>query len=1109
MSRKLINSSLRFHVAAVAVALGIVLFGLTQLRQAPVDVYPEFAPLLVEVQTEALGLSGTEVEQLITVPLEADLLNGVAWVDDIRSVSVPGLSSITLAFEPGTDLFRARQAVQERLAQAHALPNVSKPPQMLQPVSSTSRTMLIGLSSSTLSLIEISQLARWTIKPRLQGVEGVANVSSFGQRERQLQVQVDPKRLHDNGVSLLQVVETAGNALVVSPLSFLEASTPGTGGFIESPQQRLGVRHVSPIESAADLAQVAVAGRNAPAAANPAVDPPLVDEVTGEPLPPAPPPPQLRLGDVATVVEDHQPLIGDALVNNGPGLVLVVEKLRGANTVGVTEGVEDALAALRPGLRDVKIDTSIYRPADYVSASSGNVGTGLMIGLGLVILLLALVFYQWRLALVSAATILTSLMAAGSVLYLTGRTFNAMTLAGLALALGIVIDDAIAGSERVARRLREGGDRSAASTITEASAEIRGPLAYGTLFVLLPVLPLFFVGNVLGAFGRPLAVSYALAVLVSMVVALLLTPALSLLLLSKSGHAGRESALVAKVGPRYNGLLERVLSAPRRALVLVGLVALVGAVLIPQLRHAQLPALHEDDLMVDLRAAPGTSLLRMKEITSEITGQLGDLPGVRNVISHEGRAVTGDQVVDVNSAGVWVSLDEGAGYATTVEAIEEVLDGYPDLDGQVESYQQTRIAQAGFEQGDEGPEAPIAVRVYGNEQDLLAQKADEVGQELRKIDGIDDLRVELPAAEPTLEVEVNLERASQVGVKPGDVRRAAAILLAGIDVGQLFYDQKVFDVVVWGAPETRKNQDDVRALLIETPGGAQVRLDQVADVRLVNSLDVIEREGVFRRIDITAETSGRSRSDVAADVEKAIAAIDFPLEYRAELLGDFAARQADQRRALVLAAFAGLAMLLVLQACFGSWRLGTVVFLSLPIALLGGVLAALAMPGAVTIGAAAGLLAVLGIAARNGILLVKRYQQMERGEGQDFGPALVVRGARDRLLPTLLTAVATACVFAPFVVLGDRPGYELLRPMGIVVICGLVTATAVSLFLVPALYLAFAGVRSETERDVHQFEEELLLIDAAGNLAVAPNGKAVASAAGARSGTRPGAGTGA
>ncbi|MEA2844598.1 MAG: hypothetical protein QOJ69_2269, partial [Actinomycetota bacterium] len=973
MLRRAVNFSLRFRVAVVACAIGVMVFGLTQLRHAPNDVYPEFAPLSIEVQTEALGLSSAEVEQLITVPLEADLLNGVAWVEDIRSASVPGLSSIRLTFEPGTDLFRARQAVQERLAQAFAIPHVSKPPQMLQPVSSTSRTMLVGLSSATLTPIEISQLARWTIKPRLMGVEGVANVASFGQRERQLQVQVDPQRLHANGVTLLQVVETAGNALWVSPLSFLEASTPGTGGFIETPSQRLGVRHVSPIESAADLAQVAV-----------------VDKAP------------MRLGDVAQVVEDHQPLIGDALVDDGPGVVLVVEKLRDSNTVEVTEGVEAALASLRPGLRDLKIDTSVYRPADYVRASTGNVDKGLLAAMLLVIVLLAFAFYQWRLALIGVATILVSLTAAGVVLYLLGQTFNAMTLAGLAVALGIVIDDAVAGTDRVARQLRVEGDGSVLRALTESSLQVRGALAYAAVFVLLPVLPVFFLGGVFGAFGRPLAIAYGLAVIVSMVVALTLTPALSLLLLSQPAHAGHESAVVSRVGTRYGGLLGRAV-AQRTTLLVVGVLALAGIAMLPQLRHTRLPSLDEREFMVSLQTAPGTSLTRMKEVTAEVNAKVRGVDGVRNVVSHTGRAVTGDQVVDVNSSKLWVSLDGGADRHEVVADIEEVLEGYPDVEGDVESYQQARVDEAGT-----APEAPVVVRVYGNEQGVLTSKADEVGKELAKIDGIEDLQVHVPASEPTLEVEVDLDKARQVGVKPGDVRRAAAILLSGIDVGQLFYDQKVFDVVVWGAPETREHQDDLRGLLIETPDGNQVRLDQVADVRQVDSPDVIEREGVFRRIDVTANVSGRSRSDVAADVRSAIAAVDFPLEYRAELLDDSAAHEAQERRAWLLGAFAALAMLLVLQASFGSWRLGAAIFLILPLALGGGVLADLAVGGGITTGAVLGLVVVLGITARNGILLVKRYQYLERREGVPFGPALAVRGARERLAPTLMTALATA-----------------------------------------------------------------------------------------------------
>jgi Cu/Ag efflux pump CusA len=931
--------------------------------------------------------------------------------------------------------------VQERLAQAHAIPNVSKPPQMLQPVSSTSRTMMIGLSSKKLSLIDISLLARWTIKPRLMGVEGVANVATFGQRERQLQVQVDPKRLHDNGVNVLDVVETAGNALWVSPLSFLEASTPGTGGFIESPTQRLGVQHVSPIESANDLAQVAIADKGG-----------------------------MRLGDVAQVVEDHQPLIGDALVNNGPGLVMVVEKLRDANTVDVTKGVEEALTTLRPALRDLTIDTSIYRPADFIKAASHNVNTGALIGLALAILVLALAFYHWRTALISVATILVSLTAAGLVLYLRGTTFNSMVLAGLAVALGVVVDDAVTGTERVARRLRERGERPLLSTIVEASLEVRSALTYATLFILLPVVPVFFMGDLFGAFGRPLASSYALAVLVSMATALLLTPALSVLLLSKTSH--RESPLMARVGRRYDGLLHQVLATPKRAVLIFGVLALVGLATLPQLRQSKLPALHERDFLIEIEAAPGTSLVKMNQITSEVTADLQDIPGVRNVASHAGRAVTGDRVVGVNNSELWVSLRTDASYGKTVAAVKKALADYKDLDRDVLSYQQAQLQPV------KKADAPIVVRVYGNENDALADKAKELGNELSKINGIKNLHVELPVVEPTLEVEVDLNKAKEVGVKPGDVRRAAAILLSGINVGQLFYDQKVFDVTVWGAPETRQNADDIRNLLIDTPTGGQVRLADVADVRQVDSPNVIEREGVFRRIDITASVSGRGRDAVAADVKRTIERTDFPLEFRAELLGGYVENQAAQRRLLGLGAFSALAMLLLLQAAFGSWRLGAVFFLSLPVALVGGVVAALVTGGStVTIGTALGLLTVLGIAARSGILLIRRYQHLERYEGEVFGTGLVVRGARERLAPTLTTALATGLALVPFALVNSRPGYEILHPMGIVVLGGLVTATLVTLLAVPALYLNFAGTRTDTELDIRLFEEELLAVD--------------------------------
>ena len=348
MTRRVVAASLKFRLLVLVAAVGMLVVGVTTLGHAPVDTYPEFTPPSVDIQTEALGLSAAEIEQLITVPLEADLLNGVAWLQTIHSESIPGLSSIHLIFEPGTNLLKARQMVQERLNQPAAIPSVSKPPVMLPPTSSTSRVLMIGLSSDQLSLIDMGVLARWTIKPRLLGVPGVANVAIWGQRERQLQVQVDPQHLKDESVSLNQVVSTAGNSLWVSSLSFLEASSPGTGGFFDAPNQRLAVRHVSPINTAAELANVPV-------------------EPTDEkPAPKGPDGAPPRLGDVANVVEDHQPLIGDAIVNGKPGLMLVVEKLPTGNTLAVTQGVEEALDALRPGLPGLNIDTSVFRPARFI-----------------------------------------------------------------------------------------------------------------------------------------------------------------------------------------------------------------------------------------------------------------------------------------------------------------------------------------------------------------------------------------------------------------------------------------------------------------------------------------------------------------------------------------------------------------------------------------------------------------------------------------------------------------------------------------------------------------------------------------------------------------------
>jgi CzcA family heavy metal efflux pump len=1038
MIRWVVGSSLRSRGLVVVLAAALLFFGFTQLRNVPVDVLPEFSPPMVEVQTEALGLSAAEVEELITVPLEQDLLNGVAWLDTIRSESIPGLSRVELIFEPGTDLVRARQVVTERLTQSAGLPQVAKPPAMLQPLSSTSRVMMVGLSSKQVSAIQMSVLARWTIRPRLMGVPGVANVSIWGQRERQLQVQADPRRLNDAGVSVNQLVETTGNALWVSPLTFLEASTPGTGGFIDTPNQRLGIRHVLPIVTPDDLSQVIVDGAKPQGNGNP-----------------------LRIGDVAKVVEDHQPLIGDAVHGEDPSLLLVIEKFPGANTLEVTQGVEEALAAMAPGMSGIEVNANLFRPATFIERAVDNLTTALLLGALLLVLAFGLFMFEWRSALVSVAAVVLSLLAALAVLYLRDATVNAIVLAGLVMALGAIVDDAIVDVDNIARRLREhhqaGGDRPVAKVIFDAAVEVRSPIAYATVIMVVAVLPVFFLDGLTGAFLPPLVVSYLLAVAASMLVALFVTPALSLLLLSRGS---REPPLARLLQRGYQRVLAPIVSKPGRALAAgaAGLVvALLGVAMVPLLSQDLAPTFKDTDLLVRLNSAPGTSHPEMTRVTAQASRELRQLPGVRDVGAHVGRAVSSsDQIVGVDSSELWVSVDPSADYGGTVASIREVVGGYPGLDGEVLTYPKKRIDAVLGDAGD-----GLTVRVYGQDLEVLRSKAEEVRQAVAGVDGTANQQVQRLVEEPTLEIEVDLAKAQQVGIKPGDVRRAAATMLSGIQVGNLFEEQKVFDVVVWGAPEVRSSLTSVRELMVDVPGGGQVQLGEVADVRVKPALSVIRHENVSRSIDVTASVSGRSLGSVASDVEAALGNVQFPLEYHAEVLGNATDEQAAQRRTLAIAAIAALLIFLLLQAAFGSWRLATAAFMTLPMALVGGLLAVLATGGVLSLGALIGFVLVLGIAARNLVTLVSHFQHLEREEGEAFGPALVLRGALERLSPILFTAVATALVLVPLLVLGNVPGQEILQPMAVAVLGGLATATLLNLFVAPALYLRFG---SDAER---------------------------------------------
>jgi Cu/Ag efflux pump CusA len=1007
-----------------------MVFGFTQAEDVPVDALPEFSRPRVEVQTEALGLSAEEMEALITTPMEADLLNGVSWVKEIRSESIPGLSSIVLTFEKGTDIMRARQMVQERLVGITGLPSISTPPAMVNPLSSVNRCMEIGLTSKNLSLIEISVLARWVIKPRLMGVPGVANVSIWGQRERQLQVRVDPKRLRDEGVSLMQVIRTTGNALWVSHLTFLEASTPGTGGWVDTPNQRLGVRHVLPIKKAEDLGRVAIEGA-----------------------------PSKDLSDVATVVEDHQPLIGDAIVDDAPALMLVVEKFPWASTKEVTQDVEEALDTLRPGLSGLEMNSTLFRPATFLELGLLNLSTALLIGAVLMIAALFAFFYNWRVAVIGIVSILVSVIAAGTVLYACWAKINMLVVAGLIVALAVIIDDAIVSTENTVRRLRqvreENNGKSAATIILEATVEMRAPLIYATAIIVLAVMPLLFLEGVSGAFWKPLTVSYLLALLASMAAALIVTPALSLLFLRNGSPLIGDSPGIGMLRRVHHAIFGWAGSTPLLAFIVVCAVLAAGLVLVPLLRQGSLlPDFKETDLVVRWEGGSGASLPAMSRITTLVSRELRAIPGVRNVSAQQGRAIMSDKRASINSGELWVSIDPAADYDATVASVKDVVAGYPGLSPEVMTYLQAKVRDELSGTGES-----LVVRVYGEDMNMIRTKAEEMRSVMAGINGIVDAKVQYPKVEPTLEIEVDIEKANRYGLKPGDVRRAATTLTSGLLVGNLFEEQKVFEVVVWGTPEIRHSLNGIKDLLIDTPTGGHVRLKEVADVRIVPAAIVIKRDAVARYLDVTADVRGRDSAAIAADIKDGIQRVEFPLEYRAELLGEYAERLAVRERVFALFIAGSIGVFLLLQAFFRSWRLATVVFLTLPMALTGGVLAAFLSGGLLSLGSIIGFFAVSGIAVRNCILMVSRYRHLERTEDKSVSADLVQRGTSERSGTVLMAAATTALVLSPLALFGDIAGLEFVHPMAVVVLGGLVTTTLFTLAGVPAIYLLFGGKR--------------------------------------------------
>jgi CzcA family heavy metal efflux pump len=1028
MMRWIVASSLKFRYLVLASAAALVFFGVARLRHMPVDVFPEFAPPKVEVQTEGQGMSSAEVEDQITNPMELVLM-GTPELDVVRSRSVNGLSQIVLQFKRGTDVLYARQLVQERLNLAIAnLPSsATAAPVMLQPLSATSRVMKIGLSSTKYDLMDLSMIAYWTIKFRLLQVPGVANVPMWGERIKMFTIQVDPERARRHGVSMNRIHEVTSETLDFGLVPYSASAKTQTEGFIDTPNQRLPMLHVQPVIDPEDVARVPV------------------QVVNGK---------TVHLGDVANIVWDTWPLVGDAVINDGPGLMLIVEKLPWANTLEVTRGVEAALAELQPGLPGIEIDSKIFRPATYIELSIHNLDRALLIACVLVVVVLFFFLFDWRPALISVVAIPLSLMAGALVLYFRGATINTMVLAGFVIAVGVVVDDAIIDIENIVRRLRqyrkEASTKSTARIILEGSLEVRSAIIYATLIDVVALLPVFFMQGLSGAFFRPLAISYGLAVLASLLVALTVTPAMGLMLLRNAPLKEHGSPLARWLQSRYQALLARIVQVPGGVYAAVGIIAVAGVVVVPRLGQSLLPSFKERDFLMHWVTKPGTSHSEMYRITVQSSKELRAIPGVRNFGAHIGRALAGDEPYGVNFTENWISVDPKVDYDSTVHAIQATVAGYPGVQRDVQTYLKERIREVLT-----GGGHALIVRLYGQDLDILRKSSESVEAAMKGIAGVADLHVQLQTMVPFVEVKVDLAAAQRYGLKPGDVLRSANEIMSGHEVSDIHRDGWVYDVQVWSIPSVRQNLTDIRDMLIDTPEGGHVRLADVASVAVKPTPNMVQRENGARRMDVRADVEGRDLGSVATDVEAALATVKLPLGYHAELQGEWQERQAAGKGLLLLSIVAAIGILFLLETSFKSWRLGLLSFFTLPSALVGGVLAAYLGDGVLSLGALVGFLTILGIAARNGIMMINHFQHLEREEGETFGPGLVLRGARERLLPILMTTLACALALVPLVIAGSIPGHEIEHPLAVVVLGGLVTSTLLNLFVVPSLYLRF------------------------------------------------------
>lgn len=1020
MLSAIVAFSLRFRGVVLALALALVIYGAVGLGRASYDVFPEFAPPEVVVQTEASGLSPEQVESLVTRPVE-NALAGIPGLKAVRSYSIQGVSVVTLLFSAGQDIYLDRQLVAEHVAGVNGrLPRGVEPPSLVPLTSSTGDLMVVGLTSDTLGPMALRTLADWTVTPRLLAVPGVAKVGTYGGEVRQIQVQLRPEALLRFGVGADEVVSAASKATGVQG-----------AGFIDTPNQRLVVVTQGQSLDAAALGRVV-----------------LRHGVSGN----------VTLADVANVTDGPAPQVSYASVNGKPAVVLNLWAQYHANTVEVTRRLDRALEELAPTLKaqGVEMDPTLFRAASFIDTATANVRNSLLLGAGLVVLVLFLLLYDARAAMVSCTAIPLSLLTALAVLDVFGATLNTMTLGGLAIAIGEVVDDAIIDVENILRRLRLNRAKASPApqlqVVWEASLEVRGAVVYASLAVMLVFLPILTLSGLAGRLFAPLGAAYVLAVSASLVVALTVTPALSSLLLAgRQGEERHGSPFAAHLRERYLRLLVRVEAHPRILFGAVVGLTVAGLALLPSLREEFLPAFREGHFIVHVAAAPGTSLEESRRSGLAVTRALLALPEVRRVAQRAGRAAA-DDTYGPHYSEFEVDLKPltGKSLASARDRLREAASVVPGLRVSVNSFLTERI-----EETLSGYTAPVVVKVVGPDLDAIERKAREVEALLRKLPGAVDVSVAAPPGTPQLNVRLRPADVARWGLEPTEVLSAVRTAYEGDVVAQVYDQSRVFDVVVTLAPGAR-TLAQVAALPLKTPEGAFIRLGQVADVFETDGRYEIDHEGGQRVAVVTADVQGRGVPAFETQARKAVlAGIAWPAGTYAEFAGTAEEQRATRNDLLLKAGLSALLILLLLAVALRHPNNLMLVVLNLPFALVGGILAAFLTGGTLSIGSMVGFVTLFGVTLRNAIMMVTHFDHLVTEEGAEWNRETAFRGASERLLPILMTAAVTAMGLLPLALGSGAPGREIEGPMAVIILGGLITSTALNLLVLPTLALRY------------------------------------------------------